>query len=55
MPLIDYLAQNIVTFWLHGYLRDLRAEKRWFTEAKPLRRQVSPMPPATPRRTAPGF
>ena len=24
MPLIDYLAKNIVTFYLHGYLRDLR-------------------------------
>jgi mannose-1-phosphate guanylyltransferase len=35
MPLIDYLAQNIVTFHLHGYLRDLRAEKRWVTEAAP--------------------
>ena len=55
MPLIDYLAQNIVTFYLHGYLRDLRAEKRWITEAPPQRRRVAPMPPAPPQPTAPPF
>lgn len=55
MPLIDYLAQNIVTFWLHGYLRDLRAEKRWFSGARPARRQVLPLPPVTAARPAPPF
>ena len=55
MPLLSYLAQNIVTFHLHGYLSDLRAEKRWVTESAPRRRVVVPMPPATPRPTAPDF
>lgn len=55
MPLIDYLAQNIVTFYLHGYLRDLRAEKRWITESAPRRRVAVPLPPAPVRGTAPPF
>lgn len=55
MPLISYLAQNIVSFHLHGYLRDLHAEKRWVMESAPARRAVAPMPPATPRPTAPDF
>ena len=55
MPLIDYLAKNIVTFHLHGFLRDLRAEKRWVTESAPRRRAVVPMPPERPRTPPPGF
>jgi hypothetical protein len=55
MPLLDYLAKNIVTFHLHGYLRDLRAEKRWVTESAPRRRAVVPMPPVTKRPSAPDF
>lgn len=55
MPLIDYLAKNIVTFYLHGYLRDLRAEKRWITESAPRRRVAVPLPPTPVRGTAPPF
>ena len=55
MPLISYLAQNVVSFHLHGYLRDLHAEKRWVTESAPRRRAVTPMPPTTPRPQAPDF
>jgi hypothetical protein len=55
MPLIDYLAKNIVSFHLHGYLRDLRAEKRWVTESAPRRRAVVPMPPDRPKAPPPGF
>jgi hypothetical protein len=55
MPLIDYFAQNLVTFYLHGYLRDLRAEKRWVTESPPARRPSVPLPPARPRPATPGY
>ncbi|MBL8751770.1 MAG: hypothetical protein JNK15_00610, partial [Planctomycetes bacterium] len=55
MPLIDYLTSNIVTFHLHGYLRDLHAEKRWVTESAPARREVVPMPPLRGRPKAPDF
>lgn len=55
MPLIDYLAGNIVRFHLHGYLRDLRAEQRWLTERSPARRPVLPMPPERPRPSAPDY
>jgi hypothetical protein len=55
MPLIEYFAKNIVSFHLHGYLRDLRAERRFFTQSAPRRLPVSPMPPARPRPTAPDF
>ncbi len=55
MPLIDYLTKNIVTFHLHGFLRDLHAEKRWVTESAPRRRAVVPMPPVTARPAAPDF
>ncbi|MFN8827025.1 MAG: hypothetical protein ACK501_18815 [Planctomycetota bacterium] len=55
MPLVDYLAKNLVTFYLHGYLRDLQAEKRWLTESPPARRRIVPMPPATERAAPPPF
>lgn len=55
MPLVDYLAKNLVTFYLHGYLRDLQAEKRWLTESPPARRRIVPMPPATERAAPPRF
>lgn len=55
MPLVDYLAKNLVTFYLHGYLRDLHAEKRWLTESPPARRRIVPMPPATERAAPPRF
>jgi hypothetical protein len=55
MPLLDYLAQNVVTFHLFGYLRDLHAENRWVTERRPARRQIPPMPPARPRPAGPAF
>jgi hypothetical protein len=44
-----------VTFDLHGYLRDLQAEKRWLTESPPARRRIVPMPPATERAAPPPF
>jgi hypothetical protein len=55
MPLLSYLAQNIVTFHLHGYLGDLRAEKRWLIEAPPMRRGVAPVPPPPAGAPQPGF
>ncbi|MEZ6037423.1 MAG: hypothetical protein R3F29_08080 [Planctomycetota bacterium] len=55
MPLIDYLAGNLVRFHLFGYLRDLRAEPRLLTERTPRRRPVLPMPPARERPAAPGY
>jgi hypothetical protein len=55
MPLIDYLAQNIVRFHLFGHLRDLRAEKRWITESSPGRRPIVPMPPELPKRVVPAY
>lgn len=55
MPLIEYLAKNIVRFHLFGYLRDLQAEQRWLTEGSPGRRAALPMPPATPPVVTPPF
>jgi hypothetical protein len=54
MPLLSYLAQNIVTFHLHGYLNDLQAEKRWLTEDAPTRRGIAPTPPAARPARRPG-
>lgn len=55
MPLLSYLAQNIVTFHLHGYLGNLAAEKRWLTEAPPDRRGITPRPPQDAAAPRPGF
>ncbi len=55
MPLIEVLASNVVRFHLHGYLRDLHAERRWVTERGPRRRPLLPMPPGCPRPSAPDF
>lgn len=54
MPLLSYLAQNIVTFHLYGYLNALRAENRWLNEGAPPRRAVVPAPPVGRPRTAAG-
>ncbi|MFN9945608.1 MAG: hypothetical protein ACK56S_02035 [Planctomycetota bacterium] len=52
MPLLSYLAQNLVSFHLYGYLNGLRAENRWLNESAPPRRAVVPAPPAgRPRPT----
>jgi hypothetical protein len=52
MPLLSYLAQNIVTFHLYGFLNGLRAENRWLNEGAPARRAVVPVPPVgRPRPT----
>jgi len=50
MPLIDFLTQNIVRFHLFGHLRDLKAEKRWFTESSPRRPPIPPLSPVFKRR-----
>ena len=55
MPLIEFLAKNIVRFHLFGHLRDLHAEQRWLTESSPKRRQVLPMPPAGPPTSGPKY
>jgi hypothetical protein len=55
MPLLTALAGQVVTFYLDGYLRDLHAEKRWFSESQPRRREVLPMPPAQPQMTVPKY
>ncbi len=55
MPLVSFFTQNIVRFHLFGPLRDLRAEKRWLTEASPRRREALPMPPFRGKPTLPDF
>lgn len=55
MPLIDYLAKNLVSFRLFGHLRDLRARTDFVSAGAPPRQPVPPMPPARPRPTVPGF
>ncbi|MFY9344895.1 MAG: hypothetical protein WAT39_20550, partial [Planctomycetota bacterium] len=54
-PLLRFFAENLVSFHLYGYLRDLQAEKRWVVESAPGRRQVLPMPPVLPKPAPPGF
>lgn len=54
MPLLSYLAQNIVTFHLYGYLNALRAENRWLNEGAPPRPAVVPTPPSGRPRTPAG-
>ena len=55
MPLIDYLAKNLVSYRLFGHLRDLRASTEFLGQSAPARREVLPMPPRRARRAAPGF
>jgi hypothetical protein len=55
MPLVTWLTNNIVSFHLFGYLRDLRAERRWLTDTTPERTGVGPLPPYCPRPAPPGF
>ncbi|MCA8950235.1 MAG: hypothetical protein KDE27_12085 [Planctomycetes bacterium] len=49
-PFVDLFTNSIVRFHLFGHLRDLKAEKRWITEAAPRRQPVPPLPPAPPER-----
>jgi len=55
MPLVEYLAQNLVTWRLYGYLRDLQAGTKFVGERSPTRPQVLPMPPARQKAKNPGF
>ncbi len=53
MPLIDYLAKNLVSFRLFGHLRDLQASTDFLRARTPQRQPVLPIPPArTPPRGA---
>lgn len=54
MPLLSYLAQNIVSFHLFGYLNALKAENRWLNQGAPARRAVVPVPPTGRQRTPVG-
>ena len=51
MPLIDFLAKNLVSFRLYGHLRDLRASTDFLRATSPQRRAVLPMPPVRPARS----
>ena len=55
MPLIDYLAKNLVSFRLYGHLRDLRASTEFLGARAPGRRAVLPMPPSRATPAAPGY
>ena len=55
MPLIDYLAKNLVSFRLYGHLRDLRASTEFLGAGAPGRRPIMPVPPTRPARPAPGY
>lgn len=55
MPLIEYLAQNLVSFRLYGHLRDLRASTQLVGAGSPQRRPVLPMPPARNNPTTPDY
>lgn len=55
MPLIDYLAKNLVTFRLYGHLRNLQARTDFAGSNTPGRSPVLPMPPERPRPGQPGF
>ncbi len=55
IPLVTFFTQNIVRFHLFGFLRDLRAEKRWVTERSPRRQAIVPMPPHTERPVLPDY
>lgn len=49
------LARRLVRFHLFGYLRDLQAEQRWFTERMPKRRPLLPVPPRLEKQKRPDF
>lgn len=55
MPLIQYLAQNLVSFRLYGHLRDLRASTQLVGGSTPKRPPVLPMPPARKKTKTPGY
>jgi len=55
MPLIDYLAKNLVSFRLYGHLRDLHASTEFIGSRTPKRPPVLPMPPKRPKSTSPGY
>jgi hypothetical protein len=55
MPLIEYLAQNLVSFRLYGHLRDLRASTQLVGGSTPKRPPVLPMPPARKKTKTPGY
>ena len=55
IPLVTFFTQNIVRFHLFGFLRDLRAEKRWVTERSPRRQAIVPMPPHAERPALPDY
>tara|TARA_R110002072_G_scaffold46591_10_gene129277 strand:+ start:324688 stop:328290 length:3603 start_codon:yes stop_codon:yes gene_type:complete len=55
MPLIEYLAQNLVSFRLYGHLRDLRASTQLVGGSTPERPPVLPMPPARKKTNTPGY
>ncbi|MFT4516063.1 MAG: hypothetical protein ACI91B_004785, partial [Planctomycetota bacterium] len=55
MPLIQYLAQNLVSFRLYGHLRDLHASTQLVGGSTPKRPAVLPIPPARKKTKTPGY
>lgn len=53
--IVKNLAQRLVRFHLFGYLRDLHAEQRWFTERKPRHTGLGPVPPRLEKPKRPDF
>jgi hypothetical protein len=48
-PVIQMITSSLVRFHLHGHLRDLHAEQRWFAQGDPRRRRLLPVPPRIER------
>ena len=55
MPFLQALTQSLVSFRLHGYLRDLRADTELAGSGTPRRRAIVPMPPHRARPKTPGY
>ncbi|GAB4141870.1 MAG: hypothetical protein Fur0037_08820 [Planctomycetota bacterium] len=53
--LVKNMVQGLVRFHLFGYLRDLRAEQRWFTERDPKRTGLLPVPMPLEKPGRPDF
>ena len=55
MPFVEYIAKNLISFRLFGYLRDLRASTEFLGSRTPRRPAVLPVPPPRARPKPPGY
>lgn len=55
MPLLDYLARNLVSFRLYGNLRDLHASTHLVGGRTPKRPALIPVPPEQVKSPSPGY